>query len=188
MPYAKNPTLRGERGACEFTMKAVLSGLDNPCGQWYNNKKTIERRENMADNMNKITEEVEGAFKDVRDEAQEVAQEARAAIRGERLESANTPGGAGYRASNNTSNGGAVASLVLGILSIICSFFGYSSILGLILGIIGVVLGAKARKISQTGIATGGFVCSLIGLIFSGIGLICTIALVGAIGSLGYSF
>lgn len=135
--------------------------------------------------MDDIKSEAKETMQTVHEEAQEVVQEARATVTGQRLDSANTVGGAGYRADNNASNGTAVASLVLGILSILCAFFGYSSILGLILGIVGVSLGAKARKISQTGIATGGFVCSLIGLIFCAVGLVCAVACVGALGMLG---
>ncbi len=138
----------------------------------------------MAENMEEIKNEVSSAVNEVKEEAQEVVQEVKAAAKGETLATANTEGGAGYRADNKTSNGGAVASLVLGILSLISAFFGYGAIIGLILGIIGTVLGAKARKVSQTGIATGGFVCSLIGLIVSGVMLVCTIACVGALGSL----
>ncbi|MBO4563653.1 MAG: hypothetical protein J5772_08590 [Clostridia bacterium] len=78
----------------------------------------------------------------------------------------------------------AVASLVLGILSLVCAFFGYSSIAGLIFGIIGVALGANARKQAQTGLATGGFVCSIIGLILCAIGLVCAIACASAVGGL----
>ena len=70
------------------------------------------------------------------------------------------------------------------ILSLICACFGYSSIAGLIFGIIGIVLGAKARKVSQTGLATAGFVCSLIGLILCAIGLVCVIACASAAGLL----
>ncbi|MCR5809385.1 MAG: hypothetical protein K6G56_07465 [Clostridiales bacterium] len=73
---------------------------------------------------------------------------------------------------------------MLGVLSLICALFGYSSILGLVLGIVGVALGAKARKEAQTGIATAGFVCSLLGLIFCAIGLVCVIACAGAAGIL----
>ncbi len=134
----------------------------------------------MAD----MRDEARGAFQDVREEAQEVVQEARATVRREKLDSASTVGGAGYRTNDTASNGGAVASLVLGILSLICAFFGYGAFLGLVFGIIGTVLGAKARKTSQTGLATGGFVCSLIGLIFSAVGLVCAIACVGALGTL----
>ncbi len=143
-------------------------------------EKASEYVDDVKETVGEIAGDTKGAIEDVKEEAQEVFQEAKAVVTGQKLDSANTVGGAGYRADNSTSNGAAVASLVLGILSIICSFFGYSSIAGLILGIIGVSLGAKARKQSQTGIATAGFVCSIIGLILSALGLVCAIACAGA--------
>ncbi len=133
----------------------------------------------MADYKDDLKE----ATEDVKEEAKEVFEEAKAAFTGQKLDTSNVEGGAGYRADNSTSSGAAVASLVLGIISIISSFFGYSAILGLILGIIGTVLGAKARKEAQTGMATGGFVCSIIGLIFSALGFVCAIACAGALRS-----
>lgn len=144
-----------------------------------------DNRDEIRDTIEGIKEEAKSTYNDIREETQEVVQEARAAVTGEKLDSANDVGGAGYRADNNTSNGGAIASLVLGILSLICAFFGYSAILGLVFGIVGVALGAKARKTAQTGMATGGFVCSLIGLIFCAVGLVCAVACVGALGVLG---
>lgn len=78
-----------------------------------------------------------------------------------------------------------VASLVLGILSIIIGFFtgiwgagGW----GAILGIIGIILGAVARRNpEQNGIGTAGLICSIIGLIFS---LLFWIACAACVGSL----
>lgn len=59
-----------------------------------------------------------------------------------------------------------VASLVLGILSLIMSFIPGVSLVGLIVSVIGVVLGALGRKVPEkAGIATGGLVCSIIALI-----------------------
>ena len=56
----------------------------------------------------------------------------------------------------------AVASLVLGILSIV-TFWGW--FLTLPLSIIGIIMGALGRRsISRRGIATAGLVCSIIGL------------------------
>ena len=130
--------------------------------------------------------EARNIVNDVREEAGEVMQEARAAASGRQLETANIPGAAGYREMNPVSgNGAATASLVLGIMSLVCAFFGYGAILGLIFGVIGTVLGAKARKEAQTGTATGGFVCSIIGTVISGAALVCAIACVGSIASLG---
>ena len=146
-------------------------------------EKAGEYADDLKETVGEIAGDTKGTFEDVKTEAKEVLEEAKATFTGKKLDSANVEGGAGYRADNSTSNGPAVASLVLGILSIICSFFGYSSIAGLLFGIIGTVLGAKARKQSQTGIATGGFVCSIIGLILSAVGLVCALACVSALSS-----
>ena len=56
----------------------------------------------------------------------------------------------------------AIASLVLGIISIVSIFFGLS-LIGLICGII---LGNRARREGGGGIATAGFVCGIIGTSF----------------------
>lgn len=78
----------------------------------------------------------------------------------------------------------AVASLVLGIISIIIGAVsgGLVGWLGAILAIIGIVLGALGRKNPEhKGIATGGLVCSIIGLVLS---LILYIACVGCAAGL----
>ena len=140
----------------------------------------------MADVKDEVKQEAKEIITDVREEAIEVAQEAKAFAKGETLESANTVGGAGYReAESPKGNGAAIASLVLGILSLVCAFFGYGAIVGLIFGIVGTVLGAKARKEAQTGIATGGFVCSIIGTVLSAAMLVCAIVCVGSLATLG---
>lgn len=61
-------------------------------------------------------------------------------------------------------NGKATASLVLGIISIVfvMGTF-YTSWIGLILGILAIILGNKARKETPGGIATAGFVCGIVG-------------------------
>lgn len=77
----------------------------------------------------------------------------------------------------------AVGSLVLGIISIVLSFFGGINLFGGILGIVGIVLGVLGRKDpAKKGIATGGMVCSIIGTVLS---LIFYIACAAVIGSLG---
>lgn len=80
----------------------------------------------------------------------------------------------------------AVASLVLGIISIVCGLFLTSlQWLGAIIGIIGIVLGVKARKVpEQHGMATAGLVCSIIGLILCILMYVACAACVGALGSL----
>jgi len=68
----------------------------------------------------------------------------------------------GKQVPSDNSNG--VASLVLGILSII---FSMVPLLGLILGILGIVFASKQKKIASSGAATGGMITSIIGLVFS---------------------
>lgn len=81
----------------------------------------------------------------------------------------------------------AVASLVLGIISIVFWFIPMLGWLGAILGIIGIVLGSKARKeVENKGMATGGFVCSIIGTVLNLILFVACSVLVGAASSLPF--
>lgn len=85
--------------------------------------------------------------------------------------------------NNVPGKGAATASLVLGIIAVVCWFFGYSSILSVILGIIGLVLASKAKKDGFVGgLRTAGFVLSLIGLIGGSLVFIACVACVGALG------
>nr|MBQ6242304.1 hypothetical protein [Lachnospiraceae bacterium] len=133
--------------------------------------------------FNDLKEGAKGAFQAVKEETQEVVQEAKATATGQKLDSAGTVGGAGYRADNSKTSVVGIFALVLGILSIVCAWFGYGAIAGVIFGIVGIVLGAMGRKQAQTGVATAGFVCSLIGLILSAVRLVCVIACVAAVNS-----
>lgn len=89
--------------------------------------------------------------------------------------------------SGSVSHGKAVASLVLGICSIVSWFFGLGALLGMVLGIVGLVLASQAKKAGNIeGIRTAGFVCSLIGLIGSAIAVIIALGAVFALGTLAY--
>ena len=73
--------------------------------------------------------------------------------------------------------GAAVASLVLGIIAVVCWFFGWSALVSVVLGIIGLVLAGSSKKAGFTGgVRTAGFVLSLIGLIGGGIVFVACIA------------
>ena len=79
--------------------------------------------------------------------------------------------------------GNATASLVLGIIAVVFWFFGYSSILSVILGIIGLTQAAKARELGyEDTIRTAGFVLSLIGLIGGALAFVACIACLGLAG------
>ena len=70
----------------------------------------------------------------------------------------------------NQSKGMAVASLVLGIISVvIAAFFGPLAWLGIVLGVVGLVLAVLAKKKGKSGMATAGLVLSIIGLALSAI-------------------
>jgi len=73
-----------------------------------------------------------------------------------------------------------VASLVLGIIGIVFAFFGAGvQWIGTIVSLVGIVLGAVARKNPEkAGIATGGLVCSIIGFVLSIILYIACVACV----------
>ena len=106
----------------------------------------------------------QSALEDVKSEGKEVVEELKAAVKGQKLDSSDTVGGAGYRAKEGSKpNGIAVASVVIGALSIIFPLFW--GIVGIIGGAIAAVLGAKARKENQTTLATVGFILGCVGAV-----------------------
>ena len=87
---------------------------------------------------------------------------------------------------NVPGKGAAVASLVLGIIAVVLWFFGYTSIVSVILGIVGLVCAGNAKKAGfMGGLRTAGFVLSLIGLFGGGIAFVACVACAGAIGAAG---
>ncbi len=91
---------------------------------------------------------------------------------------------------SQTSSGGGlgVASLVLGIISIVIGAFSGGSLgwIGAPIGIVGIILGAIGRKNApeaKKGLANAGFVCSIIGTILCILFYVACIACIGAIGS-----
>ena len=80
----------------------------------------------------------------------------------------------------------AIASLVLGIISVVLWFFGYSSILSVVLGIIGVVMASKSKEEGYDEIIrTAGFILSVIGIIGGAIFFVACVACVGMAGIAG---
>ena len=96
---------------------------------------------------------------------------------------------------NNTpvqNNGKAfsVTALVLGILSIVGGFIPVVCYFTLVFGIVGIIFGVKGRKTApagQTGMATAGFVCAIIGTSFSALGVICVICAAATISTVANS-
>lgn len=82
--------------------------------------------------------------------------------------------------------GAAIGSLVCGIVSIVFWFFGVTSLLSLILGIIGLILAGNSKKAGfENGLRTAGFVTSLIGTICGALIFISCVACAGCLGAAG---
>jgi len=80
-----------------------------------------------------------------------------------------------------------VASLVLGILATIIGLFSAGAFgwLGAIIGVIGIVLGALARKNPQNkGVATAGLILSIIGFALSIILYVACVACLAGLSSM----
>ena len=68
--------------------------------------------------------------------------------------------------------GKAVAALVIGIIALAFAWWGWVSLVGLVLSIVGLILSVGVRKENNPatkGLATGGLICSIIALVFSSI-------------------
>lgn len=79
--------------------------------------------------------------------------------------------------------GKAIASLVLGIVAVVFWFFGVSSIISVICGIVGLVLASSSKKDGyMEGMRTAGFVLSLVGLIGGVVAFVSCVACTGALG------
>jgi hypothetical protein len=81
---------------------------------------------------------------------------------------------------------GATASMALGIVSIVITFFGFcipfSGTISLITGIIGAILGSRANKIAKSSQATLGFVLSVISISLSALAVVIFLILFVIIG------
>ncbi len=84
----------------------------------------------------------------------------------------------------NQKNGKAIASLVLGIISVVFIFFGYGALVGIVTGIIGLVLGIQAKKEQPCGMATAGIVLSVIAIVACAISFVACVICIGAIAAL----
>ena len=67
----------------------------------------------------------------------------------------------------NKSNAFGIASLILGIVSIIVVFVRQFLILGPVVGLLGIIFASKQRKVFPNGIANAGLVISIIGTAIS---------------------
>ena len=89
----------------------------------------------------------------------------------------------------NKTNGLAIGSLILGIFTLVMACFGWTfawgTVIGVITGIVGIILGVMGKKKSPSGVATGGLVTSIIGLVLCGILFIACVACAGVLVAAG---
>ena len=103
-----------------------------------------------------------------------------------------TPPGAAYDTSYEVKQSGeqpghkeALISLILGIASIACWFFGISSVISIACGAVGIYFGNKAKTMgNDESIRTIGFVLSIIGLVGGAVVLVACVAVAGMVGCL----
>ncbi len=82
-----------------------------------------------------------------------------------------------------------VASLVLGIVSIVCGIFlsGFQWV-GAIAGLVGIVLGALGRKDPEKqSLSTAGLVCSIVGFVFCIVLFIACATCIGGLAGISAS-
>ena len=145
--------------------KAAMSGFADKAADGFDDVK--DKAKEVADKAKDITaDDVKANFKssvqDVKEEGREVLQEAKAAATGQKLASSNEVGAAGYRSTDDSSKPLAIGSIVCGVIGLL-----FGGVIAILIGLVGVVLGAKARKTSQTNLATVGFVISAAGVIWN---------------------
>lgn len=80
--------------------------------------------------------------------------------------------------------GKAIGALVCGIVGLVVPWFGFTSIISIILGIIAIILAANVRKYNDAnkGMATAGLVLGIISIILGAITTVCVICTVCAVG------
>lgn len=80
----------------------------------------------------------------------------------------------------------AVASLVLGIISIVFAVIGLGLPIGFICGVVGIVMGILGKKdMAKASMAKAGFICSIVGTALSILTLIACTACIGTAGLAG---
>ncbi len=98
------------------------------------------------------------------------------------MEYGQMPSGGGTPGSTPNNNK-AVASLVLGIVSVVCVFFGSAAFLGIILGVVGLILGINAKKEAPSSMATAGIILSIVAIAACAIVFIACVACIGFFSS-----
>ena len=79
----------------------------------------------------------------------------------------------------------AIASMVLGIVGVCCIFFGYSTLIGIVVSVIGLVLGIQVQKEAPESMAKAGVILSAVALGLCAVVFVACVACAGLIGVAG---
>ena len=79
----------------------------------------------------------------------------------------------------------AIASMVLGIVGVCCIFFGYSTLIGIVVSVIGLVLGIQVQKEAPESMAKAGVILSAVALGLCAVVFLACVACAGLIGVAG---
>ena len=79
----------------------------------------------------------------------------------------------------------AIASMVLGIVGVCCIFFGYSTLIGIVVSVSGLVLGIQVQKEAPESMAKAGVILSAVALGLCAVVFVACVACAGLIGVAG---
>ena len=79
----------------------------------------------------------------------------------------------------------AIASMVLGIVGVCCIFFGYSTLIGIVVSVIGLVLGIQVQKEAPESMAKAGVILSAVALGLCAVVFVACVACAGLSGVAG---
>ena len=127
--------------------------------------------DDFKEKMDEFQDKVEDVVADAEERTEDIVQDAEARMGID-------------PAPQSSGQGLATASLVCGIVGIVCWFFGWSSIASIILGIVGLVLASKSKMAGcNDPKRTAGFILSIIALVGGAIFFVACVACVACVGA-----
>lgn len=107
------------------------------------------------------------------------------------MENQNNPNTYGSLQQQDPNRSKAIASMVLGIVSLVFLWFGWGSLVAIVTAIVGLVIATQVRKAPpgpSIGMANAGFVMCIIALALSAFVFVACVLCVSAIGTAGLMY
>lgn len=90
------------------------------------------------------------------------------------------------QSQRNSYHNKAIASMVLGIIGVVCIFFGYSTVVGIAVSVIGLVFGIEVQKEAPETMSKAGVILSSVALGLCAVVFVACVACAGFIGAAGF--